>query len=66
MKRKNLIIKRIEKNLSQKELAQLIGLKNQAISNYENGRSNPSYQSMKRISEALDTSVQKLFFDESW
>ncbi len=65
MKRKNLIIKRIEKNLSQKELAQLIGLKNQAISNYENGRSNPSYQSMKRISEALDTSVQKLFFDES-
>lgn len=62
MRRKRLTIRRIEKNLSQKELANIIGVTNQSISDYENGRVNPSYEVMKQISIELDAPVDELFF----
>lgn len=62
MKRKGLIIRRIEKNLSQKALAQQVGITNQSISDYERGKSNPSYNTMKRIAKELDCSVDELFY----
>ena len=63
MKRLNLKIRRIQKGLSQKELAKKVGLTNQSISDFETGRLNPSYEVMQRISTELDSSVDHLFFD---
>ena len=65
MKRIKLKIRRIQKGLSQKELAKCAGITSQAISNYENGRLNPSYEVMKLISIELDAPVDELFFDEN-
>lgn len=65
MKRLNLKIKRIERNLSQKELAKIVGISNQSISDYENGRLNPSYEIMGKISEELNATVDELFFKEN-
>lgn len=62
MKRLNLKIKRIQKGLTQKELAERVGLTNQSISDYETGKLNPSYEVMKRISKELDSPVDELFF----
>lgn len=62
MKRKKLKIKRIEKDLSQIELAKRIGVTNQSISDYETGRVNPSYSTMKKIAKELDSTVDELFF----
>lgn len=56
--------KRIEKGLTQFQLAEQIGATNQTISEYERGRVKPSYDNMKKISEVLDTPVGELFFDE--
>ncbi|MFH5834531.1 helix-turn-helix transcriptional regulator [Proteiniclasticum sp. C24MP] len=56
--------RRIEKGLTQFQLAELIGATNQTISEYERGRVKPSYDNMKKISEILDTPVGELFFDE--
>jgi len=55
-------IKRMEKGLSQKELASIVGVTSQSISEYERGNTNPSYENMKKISKALDAPVQELFF----
>lgn len=63
MKRLNLKIRRIQKGLSQKELAKRVGLTNQSISDFETGKLNPSFEVMKRISKELDSSVDELFFN---
>lgn len=63
MKRINLKLRRLQKELSQKELAQKVGLSNQTISGLETGKLNPSYEVMKRISKELDSSVDELFFN---
>lgn len=62
MKRINLTIRRIENGLTQTELAKKVGVANQTISDYESGRTDPSYKMMKRISEELNSSVDYLFF----
>lgn len=63
MKRLNLKMRRIQKDLSQKELAKKVGLTNQSISDFETGKLNPSYEVMRRISKELDSSVDNLFFN---
>lgn len=63
MKRLNLKIRRIQKGLTQKELAKRVGLTNQSISDFETGKLNPSFEVMKRISKELDSSVDDLFFN---
>lgn len=56
--------KRHEKNLTQKELAEIIGVTSQSVSDYERGKTIPNYTNMIKISEILDTPVSELFFDE--
>lgn len=63
MKRLNLKMRRIQKDLSQKELAKRVGLTNQSISDFETGKLNPSYEVMKRISKELDSTVDDLFYN---
>ena len=64
MTRIKLKVKRIEKGLKQKELGERVGVKYQAISDYENGRTTPSPKVMKLLAKELDSTVQELFFDE--
>lgn len=49
---------RIERNLTQKELADLIGTKQSNISRFENGNSNPSIDFLKKIADALDKKIE--------
>lgn len=49
-----LITKRIEKGLTQGELARKIGTKQSAISRLESGGYNPSFALIKKVAEALN------------
>tara|TARA_R110000822_G_scaffold103213_1_gene229794 strand:- start:188 stop:385 length:198 start_codon:yes stop_codon:yes gene_type:complete len=51
----HLILKRIEKGLSQKELAELIGKDKDTIYRYENGKLTPSIQAFSDWIKALET-----------
>lgn len=51
--KREIIRLRIEKGLSQKELATLMGTKQSAISRLENGTYNPSVEFLNRIAHTL-------------
>lgn len=53
-----LIRARIEKGLTQKELADKIGTKQSVISRFESGRANPSLAFLQRLAKALDASLE--------
>lgn len=53
----SLIQKRIEKKLTQKQLAGLLGTKQPVISRLEQGNMNPSFKFLKRIVVALDAEL---------
>jgi len=58
----NLIVmfirKRVEKGLSQKELAKKIGTKQSAISRLESGGYNPSLAFLRKVAKALNTRLK--------
>lgn len=61
----NLKIARIKKRLTQKELADIVGVSRDYIASLENGRAaNPNIELMKRLSLALDVTITELFFTE--
>ena len=51
---------RSEKNISQKELADMIGSSQMNICRYEIGIRNPSLQTAKAIAKALDCTIDEL------
>ena len=53
-----MIRKRIEKGLTQKELAKRIGTKQSSISRLESGNYNPSLSFLKKVADALDTRLK--------
>lgn len=50
--------KRIEQKLSQKQLAERIGTKQSAIARLESGNSNPSVAFLEKVSKALGGKLQ--------
>ena len=52
---------RIEKRLTQKELAQKIGTKQSVISRLESGRANPSVAFLKKLAQALNSHLEIRF-----
>ena len=54
---------RIEKDLSQEQLADLIGVGRQTISMIEAGKFNPSLQLCISICKALDRTLNDLFWE---
>lgn len=48
-----IIQKRIQKGMSQKDLAQKIGTKQPAVARFESGYYNPSVSFLKKVSKAL-------------
>jgi len=65
MKNKFMKIARIEKDLSQKELADLVGVTRQTIGMIESGKFNPSLKLCTDICIALDKTLNDLFWDEN-
>lgn len=61
----NLKIARMKKNMSQNKLCKITGISRSALSQYENGKANPSLKVMKKLSKALGVPVTELFFDEN-
>lgn len=51
---------RIKRGISAKDLAEQAGVKRSTISNYENARSVPRPETMKKLAEILGTSVESL------
>ncbi len=52
---------RMEKNLSQKELAELVGVSRQTINSIENGQFNPTAKLALLLCIALDRKFEELF-----
>ena len=64
MKNKRMKIARIEKDLSQEQLAELLGVTRQTIGLNESGSSNPTLQLCVAICKALDKTLDELFWPE--
>lgn len=64
MKNKKMKIARIEKDLSQEQLADLVGATRQTISMIEAGKFNPSLQLCISICKALDKTLNDLFWPD--
>ena len=64
MKNKKIKIARVEKDLSQEQLADLVGATRQTISMIEAGKFNPSLQLCISICKALGKTLDELFWPE--
>ena len=56
--------KRKEKNLTQEQLAEKLGVSNKTISKWENGKGMPDYSVVKNLCEALQITVAELIDGE--
>ncbi|NLI93952.1 MAG: helix-turn-helix transcriptional regulator [Peptococcaceae bacterium] len=64
MKNKKMKIARIESDLSQEQLAEIVGVTRQTISLIESGNYNPSLKLCIEICKALNKSLNDLFWEE--
>ena len=55
---------RIEKNLNQEELAQMVDVTRQTIGLIERGNYNPTLNLCVKIAKALDRTLDQLFWEE--
>jgi len=55
---KEIIQARLEQNLTQNDLAQLIGTRQSNISRLENGNANPSLEFLEKIASALGKKIE--------
>ena len=53
---------RNDKNITQKELANKLGITQQMMSNYEKGYSTPNINLAKKIAIELESDVENIFF----
>ncbi len=58
-------VARVEKSLSQQELADLCDVTRQTIGLIEKGKYNPTLNLCIRIAQVLDKTLNDLFWDES-
>lgn len=59
---KNIRALRMRKKLSQDQLAQILHVTRQTISNYETGRSQPDVEMLTALAEALSVDVKELLY----
>ena len=57
---------RKEKNISQEQLAEKIGVTRQAVSRWETGKSLPDIHTLHKISKILDISIEDFVDDYSY
>ncbi|MCI8924973.1 MAG: helix-turn-helix transcriptional regulator [Lachnospiraceae bacterium] len=65
MKNKKMKIARVEMDLSQEQLADLVGATRQTIGMIESGKFNPSLQLCISICRALGKTLDDLFWEET-
>ncbi len=65
MKNKKLKISRIECDMSQEDLANIVGVTRQTIGLIESGNYNPTLNLCIAICKALDKTLNDLFWEES-
>ena len=65
MRNLKLKFKRIERNMSQTELAQKAGVTRQTIGLIESGEFNPSLKLCLAICKALDVTLNDIFWEEN-
>ncbi|WP_101772249.1 helix-turn-helix transcriptional regulator [Peptostreptococcus faecalis] len=65
MKNKKLKIARIEKDMNQQQLADIVGVTRQTIGLIESGNYNPTLNLCISICKALDKTLNDLFWEES-
>lgn len=53
-------VKRMERGLTQKELASKVGVKPMTIYNYESGEHSPPLETLKRIASALECTIDEI------
>lgn len=58
---KNIVIQRVIKDMSQKELAELCGKPVSIISKIEKGKTNPTLSTLNEIAIALNIDIKELF-----
>ncbi len=58
---RQILQKRIEKNMSQEEFARKLGTNQSAVSRLESGTYNPSLKFLKKVAKALDTELKITF-----
>ncbi len=66
MKNKKMKIARIEKDLSQEELAKIVGVSRQTISLIESGGYNPTLNLCLSICRALEKTLNDLFWEDQY
>ena len=59
----NIRAARVFRKLTQKELAQLVGVTSSAVTNYENNHSHPKEQILYKLMEVLEVDANFLFAD---
>ena len=64
MKNKKMKIARIEKDLSQEQLAEILGVTRQTIGLIESGSYNPTLKLCVAICKVLDKTLDELFWPE--
>lgn len=52
---------RIKRGLTQRELAEKVGISGAAIAYYETGQNKPKIETLFRLAQALDVEVSELF-----
>ncbi len=55
---------RTERGLSQEALAEMCGFSNTTLSSYENGRKNPSLDTIAIIAKKLKVSIERLYYGD--
>ena len=61
----NLKEKRLEKDMTQEELASRLGIKRQRLSNYEIGSREPNIETLKALAKALECTVDELLAEDN-
>lgn len=64
MKNIKMKVARVEKDLSQEELANIVDVARQTISMIESGKYNPTIKLCIAICKALDKTLDELFWEE--
>ncbi|MCL1858385.1 MAG: helix-turn-helix domain-containing protein [Oscillospiraceae bacterium] len=55
---------REEKNITQEQLAEKLNVTRQAVSNWENGKTQPDIDTIIKISEILEVSVEEIIYGQ--
>ncbi len=55
---------RKEKNMTQEQIAEKMGVTDKSISHWENGKTMPDYSILKELCDTLDITINELFIGE--